>query len=77
MASASIAAHSCASSVRRLSLEEQTSLGLHSIAYDIPLCPTKLDPKTGHSMVTGECELVTCEPEKGKIECKARKEKRQ
>lgn len=57
----------CATSpmARKLSDEERLRYGLTGIAFDIPLCPTKDDK------VTGACELVTCEMEKGKIVCRA------
>lgn len=62
----------CTHGERRLSEEERLKLGLIGIAYDIPLCPTAFDEARKESKVSGPCELVTCEPHDGKIECVAR-----
>jgi hypothetical protein len=64
----------CTSGTRTLSDAERLRLGLTGVIYDARLCPTEYDESARQSRVSGECELVTCEPEKGKITCRARKE---
>lgn len=63
---------SCSHGERRLSEEERLRHGLTGIAFDLPLCPTEYDTRTGQSKVKGACEFVTCEQKSGKIECVAR-----
>ena len=59
---------------RTLSAEEMRNLGLTAMIFDVPVCPTKVDPKTGKSIVVGPCELITCEQEKDRLICKAIKD---
>lgn len=68
---------SCATNpVRVLDDGERLRHGLTGVIYDARLCPALQDKVTGQLRVEGNCELVTCEPEKGKIVCKAIKEKK-
>lgn len=64
----------CSHKERVLSASEMQQLGLTAMIFDAPICPTTVDPKTGKSIVVGECELVTCENVKEKLICKAVKQ---
>jgi len=62
----------CASRGQRvLSQEEAQRHGLTAIIYDAPLCPNKF--KNGTLQVDGPCEDVTCEYQRDKLVCIARK----
>jgi len=66
---------SCATKpVRVLNESERLRHGLTGRIYDARLCPAVQDKVTGQLRIERNCELVTCEPENGKIVCKAVKE---
>ena len=67
-------AHHAQNKERILSPTEMQKLGLTAMIFDVPVCPTKVDPKTGKSIVVGPCELITCEPEKDRLVCRAIKD---
>ena len=62
---------------RILSKEERIKFQLNGIINNARICPTDFDEKNKSLVVTGGCEVVSCESVENEIICKAEKEKTQ